>query len=226
MKKLFRNLCYLTFCLGLFACKKEEEIDPCILNPLETNSTLKRIVYLEEKHNMDSCSINLVSRVDASTKLKEYFFVVTNGSPILNYHFIKNAQIINCNGRDIGEFYVKSNYEEFFSSVKFEKKIWKKDKRIPIETAGTCGTLTPLKDIVYFQNLNTLLDKYAWKSAIYQYKYQNQTLYYGLYTAIDQKENKYASLAAMDCSGKNLQDSPSWNQVDFLENAVLERQIR
>jgi hypothetical protein len=225
MKNLLIIWCFILLIFNFISCKKEEIIDPCILNPLTNNATIKRIIYLEEKHNIDSCSINLVSRIDVQTKLKDYFFVVTNGSPVLKYHFIKNAQIINCSGRDIGEFYNEDNYKEFFASVKFEKNIWKKNKNAPKENTGTCGTLDPIKDLPDFQKLKIQIDKYAWKSAIYQYKYKNATLYYGLYTPIDQIGKKYAKTAAMDCKATNFQDLETWSQADFLENAILERQV-
>lgn len=224
MMNLFKKL---SICLIIlfFSCKKEEETDPCIQNPTENNATLKRMISLEMKHNLDSCAINLVERYNSVIKMNEYFFVVTNSSPILQYHFIKNAQIINCIGADIAEFYNKERYEEFFKSVKFVKQVWKKERSNSFESIGTCGTLTPMIQLPYFINLKLNLVKYAWKSIIYQYNYKGKTLYYGLYTRIDEEGTKKAYVAAMDCDGKNQQDLTTWNQADFLANAILERQV-
>jgi hypothetical protein len=224
MANIFKKTLFLIF-LIIFSCKKEEEIDPCILDPTENNATLKRMIALEMKHNMDSCSINLVSQFDNVSKKDNYFFVVTNSSPILQYHFIKNAQIINCSGNDIAEYYSKEQYDDFFKNAKFKKQIWKKDRNKSIESVGSCGTLTPMSSLPYFVQLKLNLEKYAWKSLIYQYNYKGKTLYYGLYTRIDQEGQKLANVAAMDCEGNNQQDLTTWNQKDFLENAILERQI-
>jgi hypothetical protein len=224
MMNFLKNLLIVLF-IFVFSCKREEEIDPCILNPTENNATLKRMIALEIKHNIDSCSINLVTKFDNISKKNNYFFVVTNSSPILKYHFIKNAQIINCAGADIAEYYTKEVYEEFFKEAKFVKQVWKKERNKPIESIGSCGTLTPMTVLPYFKNLKLNLEKYAWRSLIYQYNYKGKTLYYGLYTRIDQEGQKLANVAAMDCEGNNQQDSPTWDQKDFLENAILERQI-
>jgi phage anti-repressor protein len=201
-------------------------IDPCLLAPIENNATLKRMVALELKHNLDSCTVNLYTNLDPLTKNLDNYFVLSNGSPILKYSFIQKAQIINCDGRDIAEYFSKTEYTNFFDKAKFVKQIWKKEKSKQVENMGTCGTLKPLTDIPYFIKLNTALDKYAWHSLIYQYKYKNVTLYYGIYTPIGQEETKNVNYAAMTCEGTNLQDSPEWSQSDFLANAVLERQIR
>ena len=226
MLRTFINYSVIVVIISFFnACKKNESIDPCILNPTVNNASLNRIIALENKHNFDSSSINLVSR-HKKTNIKEYFFVVTNGSPILQYHFLPNAQIYNCDGVDIAEYFQKSDYDAFFSSVKFEKKIWKKNKNNSIENRGTCNTLNPITDLPYFADLDKKLNQFAWKSIIYQYSYKGKTLYYGIFTRKELSGTKSANLAAMDCEGHNLQDDPTWSQSDFLQNAVLERQIR
>lgn len=225
MRKILLFFLFLIVYFLNNSCKKEDEVDPCILNPTENNATLKRMIGLELKHNMDSCSINLVSQFDNSTKKNSYFFVVTNSSPILQYHFIKNAEIINCSGNDIAEYYTKDQYDEFFKTAKFIKQVWKKERNKSIESLGSCNTLSPMTNLPYFVQLKLNLEKYAWKSLIYQYNYKGKTLYYGLYTRIDQEGQKLANVAAMDCEGNNQQDLPTWNQKDFLENATLERQI-
>ena len=184
------------------------------------------MVALELKHNLDSCSVNLYTNIDPITKKAENYFVMSNGSPILKYSFINNAQIINCDGRDVAEYFSKGEYISFFADAKFVKKIWKKEKSKPIESLGSCGTLTPLADLPYFVKLNAALNKYAWRSLIYQYNYKNQTIYYGLYTPIGQEDTRNVNLATMTCDGTNLQDAKEWSQADFLANAILERQIR
>ncbi len=211
----------------LFSCKKEEIIvDPCLLNPLENNEKLKSITNLELKHNLDSSSIQLYTNYSATSMKMENYFLVRNGSPILKYNFFKESEIINCNGVDIAEYYKAEDYVEFFKTAKYVKRIWKKERSKQIESIGTCGTLKPLVDLPYFVKLNANLDKFSWKSLIYQYKYKDQTVYYGIYTPIDRKDTKYVGFAAMNCEGINLQEKPDWNQADFLANAILERQIR
>ncbi len=220
-----KGIFYILFFL-LFSCKKEIEIDPCLINPLSTNSTLKRIIELEAKHNLDSNSISLYTSFDSFTQKTKNYFVISNTSPVLKYNFLPNSEIINCDGTDIAQYFDKNQYEDFFKSAKIVKKIWKKEKSNPIENKGTCNTLNPLGELPYFIKLNNILDKYAWKSLVYQYNYKGQTIYYGIYTSIDRKETKYINTAAMTCDGINLQESSDWNQSDFLQNAILERQIR
>jgi hypothetical protein len=216
----------LIFLLLFFSCKKDKELDPCLIDPIGTNSTLKRIIALEEKHNLDSNSINLYSNFDSFSQKTNNYFVITNTSPVLKYNFFSNAEIINCEGTDIAQYFDKDEYTVFFKSAKFVKKIWKKEKTLSIENKGTCNTLNPLVELPYFIKLNSILDKYAWKSLIYQYNYKGQTVYYGLYTSNDKKETKYITTAAMTCDGTNLQESTDWSQSDFLQNAKLERKIR
>jgi hypothetical protein len=225
-KEQLPKILFLCFFIALFSCQKEKEIDPCLVDPLASNATLKRIVALEEKHNLDSSSVLLYTQTDAITKQNKNYFIITNTSPILKYNFIANAEIINCDGNDIAEFFDKNDYDEFFKTAKYVKRIWKKERSQQKETKGTCNTLQPLTDLPYFVKLNTNLEKYAWKALIYQYSYKGQTVYYGLYTPIDRKDTKYVSLAAMTCDGSNLQDMANWSQADFLQNAQLERQIR
>ncbi len=223
---MFKSLIITSFVFLVFSCKKEEIIDPCLLNPTETNDTLKRLITLEIKHNLDSSSIQLYTNYSYTTKKIENYFLFTNSSPVLKYNFIQNAEIINCEGVDIALYYKTEDYLEFFKTAKFIKTIWKKAKSKQIESKGTCGTLNPLVDLPYFVKLNANLDKYAWKSLIYQYNYKSETVYYGLYTPIDRKDTKYISFAAMACDGTNLQEKQGWDQTDFLNNAILERQIR
>jgi hypothetical protein len=210
----------------LLSCKKDEIVDPCLLNPLENIEKLKSITTLELKHNLDSSSIQLFTRYSATTMKVENYFLIRNGSPILKYNFFKDSEIINCNGVDIAEYYKTEDYVAFFKTAKYIKRIWKKERTRQVESTGTCGTLNPLVDLPYFVKLNENLDKYAWKSLIYQYKYKEKTVYYGIYTPIDRKDTKYVGYAVMDCDGINLQEKPDWNQIDFLNNAILERQIR
>jgi hypothetical protein len=220
-----RNLLLFGLLLLLFSCDNTDAIDPALDNPLETNATLKRMVNLENKHNLDSCSLKAYSIPATKNAPKEYYYVLTNGSPILKYNFIPNAQIISTNGVDIGEFYDSTQYSRFFKEAKFEKTIWSKNKNIDNLQLGTCKTLNPMQDLTYFIGLKKNLDKYAWKSLIYQYSYKAQTIYYGIYTGIDRPNSKYSKVAAMTCDGENLQERTDWNQADFLANAILERQV-
>ncbi len=208
----------------LISCQKEREIIPCLNNPLQNNETLKRMVDLENRHNADSCSILLYSQIE--NKIKEYYFVFTNGSPILKYHFLPNSQIISCSGVDIAEYYDEDSYKRFFETARFEKKIWSKPKLLDLKQTSTCNTLNPMQELTYFKKLDEQLNVYAWKSAIFQYKYNNQTIYYGIFTSKEFANKKYSKVAAMTCDGTNLQDLPSWNQGDFLAKAILERQVR
>lgn len=224
--KLKHFLILIIFSLAL-SCKKDNEvIDPCLINPLESNQKLKSITSLELKHNLDSSSIQLYTNYSGTTKKIENYFLVRNSSPILKYNFLKDSEIINCNGVDIAEYYKAEDYIEFFKTAKYVKRIWKKERSKQVESKGTCGTLNPLVDLPYFVKLNANLDKFAWKSLIYQYKYKDKTVYYGIYTPIDRKDTKYVGFAVMDCEGVNLQEKSDWNQADFLANAILERQIR
>lgn len=221
LNPLYLNLMLFTM---LWGCQNQKEIIPCLNNPLENNETLKRMVDLENRHNADSCSILLYYQIE--NKIKEYYYVFTNGSPVLKYHFLPNSQIISCSGVDIAEYYDENGYERFFETAKFEKKIWSKPKLLDMKQTSTCNTLNPMQELAYFKKLNSQLEVYAWKSAIFQYKYNNQTIYYGLFTSKEFANKKYSKVAAMTCDGTNLQDLPTWNQSDFLANAVLERQVK
>lgn len=221
-----KSICFLLVMSLFVSCKKEIELDPCLNDPVTNNATLKRMIDLENRHNADSCSLLLYSKIPNKKASKEYYFVLTNGSPVIKYHFINNAQIINCDGVDVAEYFEIADYEAFFADAKYEKKIWSKNALIDQLQPGTCNTTSPLKDIEYFKKLDSQLNTYAWRSIIYQYSYKNKTVYYGLYTGIDQKNKKSFRAAAMDCTGANLQENSDWSQSDFLTNAILERKIR
>ena len=214
MKKIAVLIFFLANVIG---CKSVDSVDPgliiCGMNdPANTVGWYKQILDLQERHNLDSCSI------------KEYTFkgksvyVLNNGAAVLRYHFLlQYPQIYDCDGVDIADLWNESLLRDFYKEAKFVKEIWKKNSRVPSLRNNACGVKDPAKELSVLSKAVDFFSINAWRAAIYEYEYQGSIVFVGMYTyAPNTKDYSYV---VIDCQGIRLSEGANWNQKEFREKA-------
>jgi hypothetical protein len=191
----------------------EPELLVCSMkDPANTVGWYKQILDLQERHNLDSCSIKEYSYRGNSV------YVLNNGAAVLRYHFlIQFPQIYNCDGVDIGDTWNESLFSAFYKEAKFIKNIWKKNIRNPTLQATACGVKDPTKDLLFLSKAVDFFTINAWKAAVYEYEYQGNVVFVGMYTYTP--NSKVSSFIVIDCQGVRLSEDTNWNQKDFREKA-------
>jgi hypothetical protein len=205
------------FLISIISCKSIDNVEPGLVicgmkDPANTVGWYKQILDLQERHNLDSCSI------------KEYtyrgspVYVMNNGAAVLRYHFLLQLpQIYNCDGVDIGDTWSENLFSEFYKEAKFVKNIWKKNIRNPSLATDACGSKDPIKDFSFLSKALDFFSVNAWKAAIYEYEYQGSIVFVGMYTYTP--NSKVSSFIVIDCQGVRLSEGTNWNQKDFREKA-------
>jgi hypothetical protein len=201
----------------VIGCKSVDNVEPELLvcgmkNPANTVGWYKQVLDLQERHNLDSCSIKEYTYRGNSV------YVMNNGAAVLRYHFLLQLpQIYNCEGVDIGDTWSENLFTEFYKEAKFVKNIWKKNISKPSLATDACGSKDPIKDFSFLSKAVDFFSVNAWKAAVYEYEYQGSIVFVGMYTYTP--NSKVSSFIVIDCQGVRLSEGANWNQKDFREKA-------
>ncbi len=214
MKKL---VVFIFLLASVISCKSIDNVKPELFicgmkDPANTVGWYKQILDLQERHNLDSCS------------LKEYnykgnsVYILNNGAAVLRYHFLlQYPQIYNCDGVDIGDTWNEDLFNDFYKEAKFVKNVWKKNIRTPSLATDACGSKDPIKDFSFLSKAVDFFRINAWKAAVYEYEYQGNIVFVGMYTYTP--NTKVSSFIVIDCQGVRLSEGANWNQKNFREKA-------
>jgi hypothetical protein len=209
------GLCFLIILL-LNGCKREVLSPTCGSNdPLNELNWLQRQVDLQVRHNLDTASV-----IEYNYRGKAVF-LVTNNPLTLNYGGQLPRQVFDCEGNSLSDFWLTPEYyEQFFKEARLKRRIWQKGQTPPKTSEISCGTKDPIKDLNFLARTVNFLTFASKKAEIYEYLYQNQTVYYAI-KAPDAQIT--AEIAVLDCTGVNLTADASWNHSLFLRNASVQR---
>lgn len=213
MKKI---AAFLFFLINIIGCKSVDNPEPELIicgmkDPANTVVWYKQILDLQERHNLDSCSLKEYSYKGNSV------YILSNGAAVLRYHFLQLPQIYNCDGVDIGDTWSESLFQSFYKEAKFTKNVWKKNARTFALQATACGAKDPAKDLSFLSRAVDFFSVNAWRAAIYEYEYRGNIVFVGMYTyAPNTKDYSYV---VIDCQGVRLSEAITWNQKDFREKA-------
>ncbi len=213
MKKI-GALIFLFF--SIIGCKSVGNPEPELIicgmkDPANNVSWYKQILDLQERHNLDSCSLKEYSYKGNSV------YILSNGAAVLRYHFLKLPQIYNCDGVDIGDTWSESLFQSFYKEAKFIKNVWKKNATAFTLQPIACGAKDPAKELSFLSKAVDFFSVNAWRAAIYEYEYRGNIVFVGMYTyAPNTKDYSYV---VIDCQGIRLSEANTWNQKDFREKA-------
>jgi hypothetical protein len=197
----------------LLACKTAEPIPVfCGISADDPNQFpwLAKQIERQLIHNVDTCSIRVLE-FDGKT-----YFHVTNLPLNLGLGNDTRFQLFDCEGIEYTQFYFGDFFTNFFKKATFKRELWRKGPTQFAPTTTNCGV--PTASLPWIQQTTSFFQGLSNPTAIYQYEYQGNTVFFPVRT---KGTLGIPDWAVVTCNGRSLSRTTTWDQNDFWKNARL-----